>query len=475
MTVTFAKGLNARTFSNMEIINIRAAFQEIVEEGPEIGQVFQEGQKEDAKKKKRDQASKLSTKKRKRDTRNASTVTDAEVSELKKECSLANQFNVYDAGTLHDIDRSKETLTLTKETFEWKGKLDSLSDEIFPKIYDHASPAGYGNRKSGKTELDEKVRKAKEFGTAEFRLSSSFQQAVDRVWKNSRVLYPKEVKIEPYKVNIYKKGDHFSAHLDTPEPNLLATLVVCLYTSYHPGIALIVNGLEWSPHVLHYYGSLEWCGFYSDIPHEVPVSTADCRVVVTFKVFADKNMLSERKRLTQISSDETKERIYKMVNHWRIPVGFLLSHQYPLVQSVHALKGVDAWLLEALQHIPQSRIFFLCVSVEKKTHASNPEDPSDSESEKEGGVWYTVGTIPVRHVLLQELKKISPLDLDEKLYQEDEKASQAMSKHPSIDFFKWHNGFVWKNDEEVESTGNTGDYGNINNIYLHRALVVLPL
>lgn len=66
------------------------------------------------------------------------------------------------------------------------------------------------------------------------------------------------------------------------------------------------------------------------------------------------------------------------------------------------------------------------------------------------------------------MRELSPFGLDEKVSQEDEKASNVLEKLPEISFFKWA-------DEDVKSTGNIGDYGNINNIHLHRVLIVAPI
>jgi hypothetical protein len=152
----------------MEIVHLRDKLTTLVESGPEIGEIRDDSPK--------------SSKKKSRKRRKITEVTNDQFSELEKECNLGIRIRFFDCGKLWNVDKSKEVLHIRTLKYEWKNTMDHLDEDVMKEIYQQASPAGYGNRKSGDTEFDIKVRKAVEFTTKEFTLSSELLKQVHQAW-----------------------------------------------------------------------------------------------------------------------------------------------------------------------------------------------------------------------------------------------------------------------------------------------------
>lgn len=83
------------------------------------------------------------------------------------------------------------------------------------------------------------------------------------------------ITIVPYKLNIYREGDHFSDHKDTPEPNLVATIVLLI--SGKSSEMILENNTPWNT------GNM--LIMFPDVLHRVnPVS--EYRETMTFKVYS---------------------------------------------------------------------------------------------------------------------------------------------------------------------------------------------
>lgn len=141
--------------------------------------------------------------------------------------------------------------------------------------------APYGDLKTHTTKIDPSVRKGFEISL-----------------KNNYVLYIKDkilfkfakkfaanmgytnIDIIPYKLNIYEPGDFFKSHVDTPEANLLGTMILHMYGDYE---CMKINDHLWKQED----GNLLM--FYSDQPHEIlPVKSL--RITLILKVLIKINV-----------------------------------------------------------------------------------------------------------------------------------------------------------------------------------------
>lgn len=85
------------------------------------------------------------------------------------------------------------------------------------------------------------------------------------------------------KLNIYKTGDFFNEHRDTPEKNLLATLVVCLPFEFSGGDFGIVDDVV---NLSKNSTSLQFIIFYPEMRHKVFEVTKGYRVTATYAIRA---------------------------------------------------------------------------------------------------------------------------------------------------------------------------------------------
>jgi hypothetical protein len=104
--------------------------------------------------------------------------------------------------------------------------LDDVSVELFSRIYDSASPATFGDLAAMETRVDPLVRSGRELPAGRFAVSADLCTWVEQTW--AKCFQPANVRVEPYKINIYGPGDRFAPHRDTPEAGLVGTFLVAL-------------------------------------------------------------------------------------------------------------------------------------------------------------------------------------------------------------------------------------------------------
>ena len=98
------------------------------------------------------------------------------------------------------------------------------------------------------------------------------------------------ISAELYKLNVYRSGDFFHSHLDTPRsPSMFGSLVVCLPQPHNGGQlkvkspsrsttasptlteeeVLVEHIFDWGPLSEAQPLAVQWAAFYSDCPHEI--------------------------------------------------------------------------------------------------------------------------------------------------------------------------------------------------------------
>ena len=385
---------------------------------------------------------------------------------LQKKCEIHEQLGVVDFGHMTQFP-----LKIQGQHIEW-------GRELFDELYEHKSSAAlYGNKKTGESEHDAKIRLGRDIESRDLTIPETAICDLQEKWARSKVLSPKEITIVPHKLNLYRRGDYFKRHVDTPEDNLLATMVVSVFCdeSDDDTTALLVQNQRWK--ICHSWNSFPWCAFFTDVSHEVPKSAKN-RATLTFKVFCKtkqekKEVESEKLKLSQ----EIQELACKL----RLPLGILLSHNYTVTQDVATLKGADAILLRAFQS-GNFDLHWISVAVEESDHAcSDARDCCEEDEESEAYQWKQVGDINVRYIRLRKLTKYVKMPIASELVEQDEKTFQIMDKIVAkrlvaLPFYQWAPtyGVLWKENSDVEDSGNSGDYGDITKIYVTRALIVAP-
>lgn len=227
------------------------------------------------------------------------------------------------------------------------GFLDGFLDAT--KIIPFCNIAPFGDLKSGKTVVDENVRKAWEcnitndcirlakwdtvydkesnqtYLTRSGHFDNDFSFLIDNFLPHLKEQFKTEkLMIKPYKLNIYGEDGFFKGHVDTPtnSKTMIGTLVVCL-PSYHKGGELIlhktindttyfvrydfasllgepvsqppivdtlIDGIIYPTRhlaVSFERGKLPFVSFYSDSVHEVSKITKGHRMTLTFSLLID--------------------------------------------------------------------------------------------------------------------------------------------------------------------------------------------
>jgi len=92
---------------------------------------------------------------------------------------------------------------------QWKGDMSKVPAAFVEQMWQEAKVAGYDNNLTGQTEFDTKVRNAKEI--TDFTIFPVLVEQVKARWQEN----PKEVRVEPHKINVYGPRCVFQRHVDS--------------------------------------------------------------------------------------------------------------------------------------------------------------------------------------------------------------------------------------------------------------------
>lgn len=235
--------------------------------------------------------------------------------------------------SLMDLDYEEETSDDEEETSSQTksaAQTGHINVKSVTEWYYYANSSGYGNLTSMTTDYDPHVRSARELNgvpaqnsdvaeasqatsqaiPVQVQVSDGLLISLAKLW-TSRMTDP-DVRVQLYKMNLYRQGDHFAPHRDTPELGLLGTIVLCVFrqqedsnTENSNGMVSSVTSSQASSHRKrqkqrqeagenrlevngHLYELKAGMGvmFYSDVPHCVKPILDRLRITLTFKVFA---------------------------------------------------------------------------------------------------------------------------------------------------------------------------------------------
>jgi hypothetical protein len=164
-------------------------------------------------------------------------------------------------------------------------------DKTIDKLLENLrKPSEFGDVLKQKTVIDEKVRKGFDVTIADFPMHN--RRAKDTketksVEINSSLISMLtdlfrckfgygNIKVVPYKINIYEKGDFFDEHRDSPTDSLIASIVVNIRGPTENFV--IDNNVVWKKE----FGNV--CMFYTDVLHKV-TPVPGYRETLAFNVF----------------------------------------------------------------------------------------------------------------------------------------------------------------------------------------------
>lgn len=263
------------------------------------------------------------------------------------------------------------------------------NDAALDRLVGVCEPAAFGKGK----ELvhDESYRSAFELPADRF--LTSFLPCEHAIMSEiHRLLAPNaaSVRAKLYKLNAYKQGGFFKAHVDTPRGgNMFGTLVVCLPSTFTGGDFEVKHNGQ--THVFAWESdtkkaqenqggaegekvsatassatskeatatsksqplAVRWCAFYSDCSHEVLEVKSGHRVTLTYLLENDDNV--PRQVTSAIEKNPFVVKLGKLLKTEKYGVegqqlGFALEHRYTIdgAGTVPMLKGFDRFLKAAL-------------------------------------------------------------------------------------------------------------------------------
>jgi hypothetical protein len=338
------------------------------------------------------------------------------------------------------IDISKYKLDIIHKGFKYSGNMDFHSD-LLKEIYKCSDIATYGNLDVMATEINKEVRSGKDLYADSFEVDPKLINKLRNVWVKN--MYPlmkldrDKIKIVPYKINLYSDGDHFKNHTDTPDTDLIGTILISLnskrYKDLGGNLLLDDKKFTWDPYTIG-----NWCAFYTDINHEVePVKGNWVRCTMAFKVFSSVN---------RVELLENTKLLKKKIKKLKTPYGFILGHKYS--KDTETFKGGDLLLMNVLKKMNYKiERLPICIKYDGET------DESGSYNK------FNINVYPItnEYISFVENGGILPVFLNGK----------------KIEFMMFDKGYKWYHYEKSyhEYTGNECQPGNINSLYLNHAVI----
>lgn len=332
---------------------------------------------------------------------------------------------------------------LRNGTFQVKGQpyvIGKVTEQEMKEWYssESATTSGFGNVHELQTQVDPLVRKAREISGDDVSVDPDVLTRIETLWQAK--LYPRHVRAQFDKMNLYTAGGKFEWHKDTPDRNLLGTCVVCVgdttgnkWNSFSMGDKKV--GLKPGTILL----------FFTDVPHRVEEIDDGWRATLTFKLFAREEQQQEQEE------KEAQARLQQVLGPFKKPFGLRLSHEGSRNDTV--FKAGDEMLLRLLKSIPGTKcLTFPIVSVLTGTWDDVDSDSTSCTSE----------VYPIHDAVMS-----------------GEKEPDEILSLRDIPFFDLNTAesVVWKRElnDSAEFTGNESRPGDENSMYVHFGVVMIPM
>lgn len=235
------------------------------------------------------------------------------------------------------------------------GDVGAVDDARFVDwLLEHSEPAPYGHGKE--TKLDPKVRSAQRVKARDQVGVHGFDPAVilDEI---AAVLSPtRTLSAQLTDVIVYRKGDKFTRHKDTPRAaELIGTLVVGLPVAHTGGTFVVDDGrgaqkFDWSGKPAA--DTLPWVALFSDVDHEIEPVKSGARVTLVYALHRTDQPRSDAKAKQRQELVKTAASALSRQAKWPvlIPCGrhVIAEPEAKQPQSIDTLRGADHDIAEAL-------------------------------------------------------------------------------------------------------------------------------
>ncbi|KAG0008983.1 hypothetical protein BGZ82_004316, partial [Podila clonocystis] len=224
------------------------------------------------------------------------------------------------------------------------GDVSKISD-----LVNSCVPSAFGIK--SRTVVDTSYRNCKEIKPKDFYVSNNYHALLPKIVAQVANLLesPKPIYASLNKLCVYETNGFFKDHVDTPQSNMFASLVVCLPTAYEGG-ALVV---EDQPYDLSSADSIKWCAFYSDCKHRIDEVTKGFRATCTYDLlyidlpepapYHDLLYKKLEESLAKLHTEHETANLKKRKHQEPMVIGIPLTSKYPSLRSKAApiLKGSD--------------------------------------------------------------------------------------------------------------------------------------
>jgi hypothetical protein len=254
------------------------------------------------------------------------------------------------------------------------------TDPAFQSLLEACQPAKFGH--GTQRVFDEKIRKAlampaSALSECTFKVEDYKEEILDTI-KNLMMPGSAGVTAKLDKINIYRPGDFFKAHEDTPVvgENFFGSLVVCLPVGEHTGGGLAVTANARNNEIItHFFGrsagrgEIAWAAHYSEVRHEVEKVETGHRLTLTYQLLAQESAEKEDKPIKKGKKKETTNKSLEaaLQNALQDPsfmptggkLGFPCTHRYAHTSRGASpsnikslLKGADSILVSTVAQMP---------------------------------------------------------------------------------------------------------------------------
>ncbi|KAF9351428.1 hypothetical protein BGX26_010569 [Mortierella sp. AD094] len=248
-----------------------------------------------------------------------------------------------------------------------------------PELVETCVPSGFGM--NARTVIDPSYRNCKELRPKNFAISNAYHEILPKiVTQVANILEaPKPIYASLNKLCVYETHGFFKEHVDTPQPNIFASLVVCLPTDYEGGM-LVVEDSEYD---LSSASSIKWCAFYSDCKHRIDEVTKGFRMTLTYDLlyvevpeptpYHDLWYKTLESSLLELYAKNNVDPALAANQKPKFVIGIPLASQYPcLAQQTYFdttgpfLKGIDLRTLTILRDLGYTTDIKAVYGVEKR-------------------------------------------------------------------------------------------------------------
>jgi len=397
------------------------------------------------------------------------TLNDIKVDYLNN-LKLKQLVGIQKIKSVHNFE-SNFNITIFGEDYQ----INKIDQNTLKTFFEKATPATYGDMKTLSTMNNPEVRLARDIP-----YKGSFSDASERT--NKDILnwfisewtlnflsglwdtkFNEKVNIVPYKINLYNTGGHFKPHKDTPDKNLIGSMIIKLgdYSSVEcqGGLLRITDKYTGENHVMDFHGSDPFCldkkdkinkdpniyMFYSDCVHEVtPVEGNWIRGTIAFKVYLKEGQVNPNE--PELNSEVLKQ----VINRLEFPFGIILSYEYSY--NTNNLKYNDQLLLDVISKLGlKYELHSILESFNGTSTTFEGESGENSASSK----IYLLDTEHINYV-------INPIN------------EKPILPYEDLVFYRLQEGVKWKHEEDPGAayTGNESRPSEIDSIYISKALII---